>query len=67
MRHRIINLTKDNLLKYNIIHLCLNIHHENVLPSDIIKYFQINKLTGLNNDNDIVIKKKKKRKSVKGK
>jgi ATP-dependent protease ClpP protease subunit len=68
MRHRIINLTKDDLLKYNIIHLCLNIHHENVLPSDIIKYLQINKLTGLNNDNnvkkskDIVIKKKKSKK-----
>ena len=36
-------LVIDDLLKYNIIHLCLNIHHENVLPSDIIKYLQINK------------------------
>jgi hypothetical protein len=71
MRHRIINLTKNDLLKYNIIHLCLNIHHENVLPSDIIKYLQINKLTGLNNDNnvrkskDIIIKKKKIKKTRK--
>ena len=64
MRHRIVNLTHEDLLKYNIIHLCLNIHKQNISHNDIVKYLQINKLSGLIND-ESNIKKRKKRKLIK--
>jgi ATP-dependent protease ClpP protease subunit len=51
MRHTIINLNETDLLKYNIIHLCLNIHKEKITLNDIVKYLNLNKITGFNNKN----------------
>ena len=68
MRQRIVNLTQIELLKYNIIHLCLNIHKENATANDIVKYLQLNKLTGINglrNSIKKVIKEKKELKDAK--
>jgi ATP-dependent protease ClpP protease subunit len=48
IRNRIINLTPKELLKYNIIHLCLNINKKNITNKDIIKYLQLNNLFGFN-------------------
>ena len=41
MRHRILHLKSKDLLKYNIIHLCLNITKENIISKDIINYLQL--------------------------
>ena len=48
IRNRIINLTPKELLKYNIIHLCLNINKKNITNKNIIKYLQLNNLFGFN-------------------
>lgn len=58
MRNKLINLTKDDLLKYKIIHLCLNINKNNITNNDIIKYLKINELSGIDKlENNKKIKK----------
>lgn len=47
IRHRIIHLTSKDLIKFDIIHLCLNITKDNILSKNIIEYLQLNKLTGI--------------------
>lgn len=60
MRNKLINLTKDDLLKYKIIHLCLNINKNNITNNDIVKYLKINELSGINKlENNKKIKDKK--------
>jgi hypothetical protein len=59
MRHKIINLSSEDLLKYKIIHLCLNMHHKKITKNNIIEYLKLDKLTGLNKNSD----NKKKRNS----
>lgn len=56
MRTKIINLSPKDLLKYNIIHLCLDITKKNILQNDIINYLQLNKITGIYNNNNSKIK-----------
>lgn len=51
IRNRIINLRPNELLKYNIIHLCLNINKKNITNKDIIKYLQLNNLDEFNKIN----------------
>jgi ATP-dependent protease ClpP protease subunit len=66
IRNRIINLTPKELLKYNIIHLCLKINKKNISNKDIIKYLQLNNLIGLPiNINDKSIESAKTDKSSK--
>ena len=52
MRNRIINLSPIELLKYNIIHLCLNINKKNISNKDILKYLQLNNLIGFDQNNN---------------
>jgi hypothetical protein len=62
MRNKLINLTKDDLLKYKIIHLCLNINKNNITNNDIVKYLKINELSGIDKlENNKKIKDKKKK------
>ena len=49
IRKKIINLDENDLLKYNIIHLCLNILKKKIDVKDIMDYLQINSLTGIKN------------------
>ncbi len=49
IRKKIINLNENDLLKYNIIHLCLNIVKKKIDVKDIMDYLQINSLTGIKN------------------
>jgi ATP-dependent protease ClpP protease subunit len=49
IRKKIINLDENDLLKYNIIHLCLNIVKKKIDVKDIMDYLQINSLTGIKN------------------
>jgi hypothetical protein len=63
MRNKLINLTKDDLLKYKIIHLCLNINKNNITNNDIVKYLKINELSGIDKlENNKKIKNKIKNK-----
>ena len=52
MRHKIINLNSEDLLKYKIIHLCLNMHEKKITKNNIIEYLKLNELTGLNRNSD---------------
>jgi len=54
MRNKIINLDVKYLLKYKIIHLCLNINKKNkdINIQDIIKYFRINSMIDNKKGND---------------
>ena len=66
MRQRIVNLTQTELIKYNIIQLCLNIHKENASANDIVKFLQLNKLTGISGLGNSVKKVIKDAKGTKG-
>ena len=60
MRNKLINLTKDDLLKYKIIHVCLNINKNNITNNNIVKYLKINELSGIDKlENNKKIKDKK--------
>jgi ATP-dependent protease ClpP protease subunit len=52
MRIKIINLRSEDLLKYKIIHLCLNMHQKKITKNNIIEYLQLNNLTGLNKNSN---------------
>jgi hypothetical protein len=56
MRYTIINLDKKDLIKYNIIHICLDIHKDNITLNDVHKYLQLDYLSGFN-DNKVDNKK----------
>jgi hypothetical protein len=67
MRTKIINLSPKDLLKYDIIHLCLDITKKNILQNDIINYLQINKITGIYNNNNKKVNKSKNKSNKKKK
>lgn len=53
MKNKIINLKPKELLKFDIIHLCLNINKKNITNKDIIKYLQLNNLIGFKHNNKL--------------
>ena len=44
MRNKIININEKDMLKYNIIHLCLDMHKLDISSFTIEKYFELNEV-----------------------